>query len=354
MRKKASTSSKSKNEVIKDENKYTEGSEVENKACIIDWEVRPGGLLVQKRVGVSVEENSVADPMIKIKVSYDSCYHDVIVPAESTFGNLKKILCERTGLHPNVQRLLFQGKEKDENECLHIAGVKDMSKVILMEDPASKELKKIQVNSVSCEAIARVRVEVDKLSHKVVAIEEAVKRGTRVEDREFVVLTELFMIQLLRLDSIEAEGEARTQRRKEVIRCTKATAMHGVRGYLVFLWLFPWLEPVTSDHMAATLPIAPRLPFKTKVLCDPGIDPWSLDRRAGFNQSTKVHRIQRFVDMLDNFKARNSKLASNCSIGTNTMVTTKWEKFDSGIGSLNAPNQLHQSTKITQEWEVFD
>lgn len=282
MRKKASTSSKSKNEVIKDENKYTEGSEVENKACIIDWEVRPGGLLVQKRVGVSVEENSVADPMIKIKVSYDSCYHDVIVPAESTFGNLKKILCERTGLHPNVQRLLFQGKEKDENECLHIAGVKDMSKVILMEDPASKELKKIQVNSVSCEAIARVRVEVDKLSHKVVAIEEAVKRGTRVEDREFVVLTELFMIQLLTLDSIEAEGEARTQRRKE------------------------------------------------------------------------AHRIQSFVDMLDNFKARNSKLASNCSIGTNTMVTTKWEKFDSGIGSLNAPNQLHQSTKITQEWEVFD
>ncbi|PHT77984.1 hypothetical protein T459_16036 [Capsicum annuum] len=91
-----------------------------------------------------------------------------------------------------------------------------MSKVILMEDPASKELKKIQDNSVSCEAIARVRVEVDKLSHKVVAVEGAVKRGTRVEDREFVLLTELFMIQLLTLDSIEAEGEARTQRRKEV------------------------------------------------------------------------------------------------------------------------------------------
>lgn len=85
MRKKSSTSSKSRNEVFKDENKYTEFVE-ENKSCIIDWEVRPGGLLVQKRVGVSVEENSVAVPMIKIKVSYDSCYHDVVVPAESTFG----------------------------------------------------------------------------------------------------------------------------------------------------------------------------------------------------------------------------------------------------------------------------
>ncbi|XP_004240412.1 BAG family molecular chaperone regulator 4 [Solanum lycopersicum] len=278
MRKKSSTSSKSKNEVIKDENyKYTEFEE-EKKSCIIDWEVRPGGLLVQKRVGISAEENSVAGPMIKIKVSYDSCYHDVVVPAESTFGNLKKILWDTTGLHPNVQRLLFQGKEKDEKECLHISGVKDMSKVILMEDPASKELKKIQDTSISSQAIARVRVEVDKLSHRVVSIEEAVQRGTKVEDKEFVVLTELFMIQLLTLDGIEAEGEARTQRRKE------------------------------------------------------------------------VHRIQSFVDMIDNFKARNSSIVSNC-IGTISMVNTKWEKFDSGIGSLNAPNQ---SPKVTQEWEVFD
>ncbi|XP_059297714.1 BAG family molecular chaperone regulator 4-like [Lycium ferocissimum] len=280
MWKKSSISSKSgRNEVIKDENKYTKGEE-ENKACIIDWEVRPGGLLVQKRVGVSAEANSVAGPMIKIKVSYDSCYHDIIVPAESTFGNLKTILCDRTGLHPNVQRLLFQGKEKDENECLHIAGVKDMSKVILMEDPASKEMKKMQSTSVSCEAIARVKVEVDKLSHRVVAIEEAVKRGTRVEDRDFVGLTELLMIQLLTLDSIEAEGEARAQRKKE------------------------------------------------------------------------VHRIQSFVDMLDNFKARNSNFVSNCN-GTST-VTTKWETFGPGVGSLTAPNQLLQSTKITQNWEVFD
>lgn len=44
------------------------------------------------------------------------------------------------------------------------------------------------------------------------------KRGTRVEDKEFVVLTELFMIQLITLDSIEAQGEARTQRKKEVSR----------------------------------------------------------------------------------------------------------------------------------------
>lgn len=68
----------------------------------------------------------------------------------------------------------------------------------------------------------------------------------------------------------------------------------------------------------------------------------------------QVHRIQCFVDMLDNSKARNSNLVRHCSTGTNSMVNTKWEKFDSGIGSFNAPNQLYQSTKITQDWEVFD
>lgn len=49
----------------------------------IDWELRPGGMLVQKRdIG-----DASSGPMIKIKVSHGSYYHDVIVHAQSTFGN---------------------------------------------------------------------------------------------------------------------------------------------------------------------------------------------------------------------------------------------------------------------------
>lgn len=40
--------------------------------------------------------------------------------------------------------------------------------------------------------------------------------GTKAADKEFVVLTELLMVQLLKLDSIEAEGEAKMQRKFEV------------------------------------------------------------------------------------------------------------------------------------------
>jgi len=39
---------------------------------------------------------------------------------------------------------------------------------------------------------------------------------TMVEDKEFSILTELLMVQLLKLDSIAADGEAKVQRRAEV------------------------------------------------------------------------------------------------------------------------------------------
>lgn len=55
-----------------------------NEELVIDWELRPGGLLVQKR---GFAPASSTGPMIKVKVSHDSYYHDLTVPTHSTFGN---------------------------------------------------------------------------------------------------------------------------------------------------------------------------------------------------------------------------------------------------------------------------
>jgi len=90
-------------------------------------------------------------------------------------GHLKGVLTTETGLEPKEQRLLFRGKEKEDEEWLHMVGVKDMSKVILLEDPASKErkLKEMQKSEdilEACAAISSVRTEVDKLHKKVLAI----------------------------------------------------------------------------------------------------------------------------------------------------------------------------------------
>lgn len=51
------------------------------------------------------------------------------------------ILSLVTSLEPREQRLLFRGKERDDNEFLHMVGVRDKDKVLLLEDPAIKEKK---------------------------------------------------------------------------------------------------------------------------------------------------------------------------------------------------------------------
>ncbi|KAG2673060.1 hypothetical protein I3760_13G071600 [Carya illinoinensis] len=197
------------------------------------WEIRPGGMLVQKRDSGDASSGAT----IKIKVSHDSYYHDVTVPTRSTFvnfeldalllfcgslkGDLKIVLSHEIGMEPKEQRLLFRGKEKEDEECLDMTGVKDMSKVVLLEDPTKKErkLEEMQRNQfvlTACEAVAKERTEVDGLSAKIIALKATVRRGTKTMDKEFVVLTELLMVQLLKLGSIEADGEAKVQRRFEV------------------------------------------------------------------------------------------------------------------------------------------
>ncbi|KAK9126717.1 hypothetical protein Scep_015563 [Stephania cephalantha] len=264
-------------------------------------------------MGSEAWRNCGSRPMIKTKVSSNgSHHHEIEVPAHSTFGDLKNLLFNETGLEPKEQWLLFQGKERENEECLHMVGVKDMSKVVLLEDPASRE-KKLQAMkrdngiSVSCIAIASVKAEVDNLAMKVdlshymyhrtialsklynligfswqvAALDSVVHSETKLDEKEFVVLTELLMLQLLRLDGIEAEGEAKVQRRVEVCR------------------------------------------------------------------------VQNLVDTLDNLKARNSN-----SFGGNSnhsaSLTTKWEAFESGVGSLSAPAPRMLTTRITNDWQLFD
>ncbi|KAG2690929.1 hypothetical protein I3760_09G213300 [Carya illinoinensis] len=193
----------------------------------IKWEVKPDRMLVQKQDDDVGNDSSATTqgPMIKLMVSYPHgpSRHEVHVPAQSTFGDIKNALAQETGLEPKEQRLMFRGKEKEDEEHLHMAGVKDRSKLLLLEDTASKvrkleEMRKSDQITKASEAVAEVRAEVDKISERVAALEVAVDGGTKVEEKEFLVSIELLMKQLLKLDSIEAEGEAKLQRKAEVRR----------------------------------------------------------------------------------------------------------------------------------------
>jgi len=48
-----------------------------------EWEVRPGGMLVQRRDG------EVPGPVIRIRVSHGANFREVVVPAQATFGTLR-------------------------------------------------------------------------------------------------------------------------------------------------------------------------------------------------------------------------------------------------------------------------
>ncbi|XP_010550176.1 PREDICTED: BAG family molecular chaperone regulator 4 [Tarenaya hassleriana] len=93
------------------------------------WEIRPGGMLVQRR------QESAGEDLISIRVSTFARSHLLSVDATSTFGELKMVLSPLTGLEPKEQRLLFRGREREECEHLHMVGVGDRDKVFLLQPP---------------------------------------------------------------------------------------------------------------------------------------------------------------------------------------------------------------------------
>ncbi|CAA2966771.1 BAG family molecular chaperone regulator 4-like isoform X2 [Olea europaea var. sylvestris] len=172
------------------------------------------------------EEDDTSDhgpSSITIKVSHGQNLYDVVVPANSTFGDLKLMVTQSIGLDPETHKLVFRGKEKEDNEHLQLAGVKDMSKMLLMEDTTCKEERPVEVAQTSVvsrggAAVAEIRKDIDELSEQVSALQAVVDGGTKIDDKDIVYVTEMLMRQLLKLDGIEAEGEGKVQRKMEVRR----------------------------------------------------------------------------------------------------------------------------------------
>ncbi|KFK34422.1 hypothetical protein AALP_AA5G142700 [Arabis alpina] len=269
-------------------------SMMHNSSDDSEWEVRPGGMLVQRRDdAASSSDQSLQDPdsasavfsqSMKITVSHASSQHDLHLSAHSSFGDVKKALVEKTGLEASELKILFRGLEKDDADQLQAAGVKDGSKVVLVEDHTKTvEQQPPLMTQEMLKALAAVKAvsgEVDKLSDRAVALEVAVNGGTKVAVEEFDMTAELLMRQLLKLDGIEADGEARVQRRAE------------------------------------------------------------------------VRRVQKLQEIVDNLKARCSNPFVDQSKAA--AVSTEWESFGNGVGSLTPPPPASPSASVTQDWEKFD
>ncbi|RWW32496.1 hypothetical protein GW17_00002826 [Ensete ventricosum] len=140
---------------------------------VAGWEVRPGGLLVQKR-DPDADAAAAPVPTIRVKVKYGAVYHEAYVSSQATFGELKKVLSARTGLHPLDMKLLYKDKERESTAFLDTAGVKDKSKVVLVEDPTAQakrllEVRKADKMEKATKSISAVSLEVDRLASKVIS-----------------------------------------------------------------------------------------------------------------------------------------------------------------------------------------
>ncbi|KAI3501017.1 hypothetical protein L1887_36847 [Cichorium endivia] len=109
----------------------------------VKWELRPGGMLVQRR---EVGGGSVTEGVIIVRVTTVSQWHYISIQATSTFGELKGMLSSMTSLEAKEQRLLFKGKEREDGEHLHMVGVRHNDKILLLQDPAIQEKKLLGLN----------------------------------------------------------------------------------------------------------------------------------------------------------------------------------------------------------------
>lgn len=79
-----------------------------------------------------------------------------------------------TGLHHEDQKLLFKDKERASKVFLDVVGVKDKSKIVLLEDPISQEKRYLEMRrnakmEKAAKLISEISLEVDRLTGQVMS-----------------------------------------------------------------------------------------------------------------------------------------------------------------------------------------
>lgn len=80
-----------------------------------------------------------------------------------------------TGLHQEDQKLIYKEKERDSKAFLDISGVKDRSKILLVEDPISQEKRLLEMRKnakleKASKSISQISLEVDRLAGQVILL----------------------------------------------------------------------------------------------------------------------------------------------------------------------------------------
>lgn len=280
-----------------------------------NWELRPCGMLVQKRI--DTEQTTKPTPTIRVRVKYGSIYHEIHINSQATVGELKKMLSGPTGLHHQDQKLYYKDKERDSKEFLDMIGVKDKSKLVLVEDPISQEKRYLEMRKnakmeKAAKSISEISLEVDRLAGQVAALESVILKGGRLAEKEVVNLIELLMNELIKLDSIVADGDVKLQRKMQVRRVQKYVETLDM---LKIKNSMPNQNQHNMVNVNGTVKSTGQSQERDSNAGKPPRIPQQKQRHSSIGHSPLKPRDQ------EEPSSRNSK--------SGTVVTTQWETFDS-------------------------
>ncbi|KAG8390292.1 hypothetical protein BUALT_Bualt01G0068400 [Buddleja alternifolia] len=268
-----------------------------NGAAVKEWELRPGGMLVQTRTNAD-QTNNIPPPTIRVRVKYGSIYHQIHISSQATFGELKKMLSEPTGLHHEDQKLFYKDKERASKAFLDTAGVKDKSKLVLQEDPVNHEKRLLEMRKnakieKAVKTVSEISLEVDRLAGQVSGLESVISKGGKVDEKYVANLIELLMNQLVTLDGILGEGDIKLQRQMQVKRVQK------------------YVETLDVLKIKNSTPTS---------------------NGSHEQRHSKGHvslSVQHSCDsLIDSPKQQEEQLSRHSASGDNVVITTQWETFE--------------------------
>ncbi|XP_057475674.1 BAG family molecular chaperone regulator 2-like [Actinidia eriantha] len=315
-----------------------------------EWELTPGGMLVQKRT--DSDQNRATPPTIRVRVKYGSIYHEVNISSQASFGELKKMLSGPTGLHHQDQKLLFKDKERDSKVFLDVAGVKDRSKIVLVEDPISQEKRYLEMRKnakmeKASKSISEISLEVDRLAGQVSALESVISKGGKVAEKNVLNLIELLMNQLIKLDGIIADGDAQLQRKIQVKRVQKYVEtldMLKIKNSM----------PTSNGNEIPPQPSPNQQMYSNGQISSPNQQPQQ--QRYSNGQISSPNQQQQARHSLGHLPIRTEPKAhppSRHSTSGAVVITTQWETFDSGPPSMAPPTTTVNSVHPRFNWDLL-
>ncbi|XVE64165.1 hypothetical protein DITRI_Ditri07aG0080100 [Diplodiscus trichospermus] len=260
-----------------------------------------------------------------------------------------------TGLHHQDQKLLYKDKERDSNAFLDMAGVKDKSKIVLIEDPISQEKRLLEIRKnakmeKASKSISEISLEVDRLAGQVSALESIISKGGKVAEKDVLKLIELLMNQLLKLDGIIADGDVKLQRKMQVRR---------VQQYVETLDMLKIKNAMPNSNEGQM-----EMQNQHRHTNGQKLAPVQEQQSRHFNgQRLSPIQEQQSINSVAHLPIHQQyQQQSRHSASGEVVVTTKWETFDSSPALLPVYSTATSTSTSTANisvppkfpWEFFD